>query len=434
MVTLDILSVGLCRALAVGEAEGRESGTRRGIIATYVLTATMGPRASTGITNIILLAPWVPASLAAVRSFHRQGTGVYLLESLTDQRPTPRSFPVLRGSGVIPPDLVGTAEGIAFIKRYADEIEASVLVAVLEPDLVWLAASRQEFAPSCMVLAQTAESLRTLYSKRHQLMLARSAGLSVLPTYLLMRPADADSIPASDFPLALRPDRQECVQPGFKVRLVRSREQLQAMVRGCERISSPIVAQPFKSLPNLVVHGVRSATGRMIASRCYFVPRKFEGVTLAIEPRPFPDRLEEMCHEFARLAGITGCYHLEFLYSAEMNRAYFLEVNVRMGGTTDKVMQLGFDEPSLLLQAYGITPVQPASDGGIHRRVVNKRAVLKHLVSSVKGTLPEFDYPDVHRLTHIVYSFRDLIVAKDSVFDWRDLRGSLRFQFRGVWR
>ena len=66
-------------------------------------------------------------------------------------------------------------------------------------------------------------------------------------------------------------------------------------------------------MPNLLVHGVRSVTGDVIGSRCYRVPRKFEGVTLAVEPRPFPSRLEEMCREFAGLAGITGCYHLEFM-------------------------------------------------------------------------------------------------------------------------
>ena len=88
------------------------------------------------------------------------------------------------------------------------------------------------------------------------------------------------------------------------------------MIRGCKNIGSPIIAQPFRSLPNLLVHGVRSVTGAVIGSRCYSVPRKFEGVTLSIEPRPFPSRLEEMCCQFARLAGITGCYHLEFLFSS----------------------------------------------------------------------------------------------------------------------
>src|SRR5437879_1377017 len=44
-------------------------------------------------------------------------------------------------------------------------------------------------------------------------------------------------------------------------------------------------------------------------------------------------------HEFATRADIQGCYHLEFLFSPPDSRAYFLELNVRLGGTTDKVVR-----------------------------------------------------------------------------------------------
>jgi hypothetical protein len=383
------------------------------------------------MASVLLVGPWSPSSLAFARSLQRQGIGVYLLQA-TAQHHTARSLSALRGSTTIPAGLVGTREGINRIKRYAAEIDASALVATVDGELVWLGAHRREFEPACQVLVQTSESLFRLQSKRYQLDLARSAGLSVLPTYLLRQLADADQIPASDFPLALRPDRQEDIEPGFKVRLVKSREELQSVIRGCQHLGSPIIAQPFQSLPNLLVHGVRSVTGDVIGSRCYLVPRKFEGLTLTIEARPFPNRLEEMSHEFARLAGITGCYHLEFLFSPTEDRAHFLEVNVRMGGTTDKVVRTGFDEPSLLLQAYGITPRHPSSGGARPRRVVNKRALVKHIVWAARGKLTELDYPNVSRFRHIAYSCRDLIVAKDSVFDWRDVTGSIRFHLRAL--
>jgi biotin carboxylase len=303
------------------------------------------------------------------------------------------------------------------------------LVATIDRELVWLGEHRQEFEPACKVLVQTPESLFRIQSKRYQLEVARQAGLPILPTYRLSRPEDADFVPALDFPLVLRPDRPEDVWPGFKVRLVESPDQLRDALRRCHRILSPILAQPFRPLPNLVVHGARSVDGDVIASRCYIVPRKFEGVTLTLEERRFPDGLEERCRQFASLASITGCYHFEFLFSAAENRAYFLEVNVRLGGTTDKVVRTGFDEPSLLLQSYGI-PLTHRSAPVPGRRVADKRMLLKHIVWAAKGKLTPLDYPDVGRLRHIAHSCRDLIVAKDSIFAWRDVRGSMRFHLR----
>src|SRR4029079_6755449 len=98
------------------------------------------------------------------------------------------------------------------------------------------------------------------------------------------------------------------------------------LLRECQRIEAPILAQPFMRLPNLVVHGARSISGDVIALRCYDVARMFEGLSLVIQPREFPDDLEEMCREFVSRADLQGCYHLEFLFSPTDSRAYFLEV------------------------------------------------------------------------------------------------------------
>jgi hypothetical protein len=338
----------------------------------------------------------------------------------------------LLGARDLPPHLLGTPEGIDFTRRYAAEVGASALVAVTDRELIWLGTHRHEFEPRCRVLVQSPQSLLEILSKCRQLELAGAAGLLVLPTHLVTRPGDADAIPESHFPLAVRPNRPEDVEPRLKVRLVSTREHLRTLIGECERLASPLIAQPFRNLPNLVVHGVRSANGDVIASRCYLVARKFEGVSLTIEPRPFPDRLEALCHAFARLAGITGCYHLEFLFSPHEDQAYFLEANVRMGGTTDKVLHAGFDEPGLLLQAYEVMPRRGSPLRDRPGRVVNKRVVLKHALWAATGRLTPFDHPDVSRLTHVAYACRDMLAARDSIVDWRDLSGSLRFQLRGL--
>jgi hypothetical protein len=353
---------------------------------------------------------------------------VFLLQA-SAQHDAPRSFSAIRGATLLDPQLVGTREGLDFIRRYAAEIRASALVATVDHELVWLAKHRDEFGP-CRVLSQPAASLFTLLSKRTQIELAGRAGLSVLPTYYLRRPEDAATVPDDRFPLALRPDRPEDVEPAFKVRRAASRDQLQRLIGDCRRLDSPIVAQPLQRLPNLVVHGVRAEHGQVIGSACFDVPRTFENVSLSVKRRPFPDGLEAQCHEFARLAEITGCYHLDMLFSPSDNRAYLLDANVRLGGTTDKVVRAGFDEPALLLQAYGIIPAPPLPARGTSRRVANSRVLLKHIARAVTGKLSDTDYPDASRLRHVAYSVRDLILAKDSTFDWRDVPGSIRFLLR----
>ena len=378
--------------------------------------------------TVLLVAPWGPLSLAFARSLHRQGVDTYLLQAAAQNR-FRGSFPALRGSTTIPARLSGTGEGIDLLKRYATAVGASALVAAVDSELIWLGRNRHQFEPSCRLLVPPPDALHRLQSKRHQLDLAARAGLSVQPTYLLMRPDDAKGIPDHDLPLVLRPDRPDEVHPGFKVRLVRSREELERVIRA-SRILSPLIGQPFQSLPNLVVHGARTLAGDVIASRCYLVSRKFEGVSLSIESWPFPNALEERCHEFATLADITGCYHFEFLFSPADQRAFFLEVNVRLGGTTDKVVRTGFDEPRLLLETYGLLSRSPASRDRGSGRVVNKRVLLKHMVWAATGKLTPLDYPDAGRVGHLAHSLRDMIVAKDSVFDWRDLPGSVKFQLR----
>jgi predicted ATP-grasp superfamily ATP-dependent carboligase len=376
----------------------------------------------------LLVSPWAPVALAVARSLKRRGIGVHLLQP-TAQRFPRWSFSVIEGATRLPEALVGTDDGIDMIHADAARVGASALVAVRDQDLLWIAAHRDRFEPACRLLAPTPAWLTTLLSKRRQIDVARRAGLTVLPTHEIERTEDADDVPDAAFPLVLRPDLDGAVNPMFKARMATSRGELRDIIQACRRLDAPLLAQPFQRLPNLLVHGARTVAGEIIASRCYLVPRKLDGVTLALEPVPFPDGLEERCRRFAALAGLTGCYHFEFLFSPADAHAFFLEVNVRLGGTTDKVVRTGFDEPALLLQAYGLLPVQPPRvERG--RRVVNKRVLIKHIGRALNGTLTELDYPEASRLGHVLASCRDLLVAKDSVFDRHDLSGSLRFHLR----
>ena len=61
------------------------------------------------------------------------------------------------------------------------------------------------------------------------------------------------------------------------------------------------------------------------------------------------------------------------------------------------------------------------------RTAVNKAKVLQHIVWALQGKLSELDYPAVSRVGHVGRSLLDLLAAEDSIFDCRDLRGSLGY-------
>jgi len=375
--------------------------------------------------RILLLGDWNWPFLAVARSCRRRGIGVYLLGSSRSGRRWRRYSSSLDGARTMPRAAFGTREGLHMALRHVRELQASALVAVDDPLLLWLALNRPEFEPGCRLLMPHAEVLRWAASKRNQTELATEIGFDVLPTVYLSRPADARNLPLHLYPLVLRPDRQPSAAPFFKAVQVNSPAELGAAVGDRAPVCGTLIAQPKLSLPNLVVHGARSEAGEILAMKAFLVPRKFEGVTLTIMPTEFPVGLERCCRDFVERSEITGCFHFELLLSSRDNRAWFLEINTRLGGTTDKVRALGFDEPLYLLQAYGMAPAAPDPLTLKRGLAANRRALIRHALWAIAGRLTELDYPEGTRIRQAARSARDFLLARDSVFDWSDLRGVL---------
>jgi hypothetical protein len=136
------------------------------------------------------------------------------------------------------------------------------------------------------------------------------------------------------------------------------------------------------------------------------------------------ENIARCCRKFANEAGITGPFHFDLLYSPEAGSFYYLEINARLGGTTGKVVRLGFDEPLLTLLAYGFqVPVRPYRAPG-DRPVTDRKWALKHMASAARGRLSPVDYPVSGRIRHLLLSLRTLLWDKDSIVCKRDLRGT----------
>lgn len=376
------------------------------------------------MSRIVLIGTWCPSYLTFTRSCYRQGFRVYLLKVGNGESHWWRYSSCLAGGEGIRREEIGTPEGIRLIRNYVSAMGAQAVVTVDDMRLLWLAQNRSAFEPGCQLLMPSAETLQFVSSKRNQIELATRVGFDVLPTIYLSVPSDCRDIPAERYPLVVRPDRKRGPVTPFKVRLVSCPTELEALAQASNGAYGPLIAQPFLSLPNMVVHGVRAETGTVLTMQAFLVPRKFEGVTLTIMPTAFPPGLEQRCRDFVEAAGVTGCFHFELLFSPEDKRTWFLEINARLGGTTDKITRLGFDETSYLLSAYGLKPIPATGLSFLPGLAANKRALLKHLLWALRGDLTELDYPPSTRMRHVVCSLRDLWTTKDSLFDWHDFRGT----------
>lgn len=383
------------------------------------------------IRTILFLGGFAPISLAFSRSCFAQGIHVYLLE-ISNQESRHKHYPSsIFGCSHLNPNFVGTSTGIKKILEYANLIGAEAIATVGDAELLWLVKNRSRFEEKCKILSPALSTLELIASKKRQIALAKNAGLNVLPTWYLSVPEDYLKIPHQSFPICIRPSEDGTVSPGFKVEMLSSPSELYLFLRKRKTVNAPIIAQPFLNLPNLIVHGVRSETGEMLDMKAFLVPRKFEGITLSIETTDLDIRLKKNCMDFAGLANLAGCFHFEFLYSKQKSRFYYLEINARLGGTTEKVARMGFDEPGLMLEAYGLTgPMQKDCSRKKYTRIVNKRAILKHLVFVLKNQLTVLDYPSLSPIRHFACSLKEFFTVKDSVFDWKDLRGSLLFHLR----
>jgi len=277
-------------------------------------------------------------------------------------------------------------------------------------------------------MASSLDALHLMASKTAQLELAAACGLEVLPTWALTTGEDCNQIPEASFPICLRPSKAGAVAPWFKVFVAQTPSELTAFLGGLTHWEGTILAQPFKQLPNLLVHGVRAQSGEMLALEPFLVDRKFEGLALTTERTTCPPEILSACAKFAEAARLHGPFHFDLLYDPEEGRAFYLEINVRLGGTTANIFRLGFDEPALTLNSFGIsTPERKPEERQTANRSTNMRCMLKYVCYLFSKKLAPLDYPFDGFWKNFFRSIKDMIFAKDSIFDLHDLRTSLAY-------
>ncbi len=382
------------------------------------------------VRHLVQVGFWAP-SMAFLRRCREAGIAVHLLRlgNFPQDAGSP-STAITTYGGSISWEQVNTPAGMERIAAFAQSVEADAICSDDEFMLYWLASHRHLFEPRCTVIASSAATIARLMQKSEQTLLAREAGFHVLPSWLLHTSKDAGTLPGDSFPLCLRPTHMNSVQPGFKARRVNSPAELHTFLGGLTW-TSPLLAQPFCLGPNLVLHGVRATDGRMLALQCFRAYRKYKGFALSITRCDLPPALRQAAERFAALADLQGPFHFDLLQSAETGEIYFLEVNYRIGGTTPKVIRLGYDEPMLALRAFGLEPPHPARPLRARRRVTGKRMLVAQIVNAARQPLGELDFPQHSRLRVFLSGLWEFLTVPDALFSRKDMRGSLYYLRRG---
>jgi hypothetical protein len=378
----------------------------------------------------VIISTFAPPALACIRSWGRQGwePGMICICSASDGKPASR---YLCSWEKLTPEKIYTDEGIQIICDFLKKFHADGIIAINEKVSCWLNDNRHKIPEDATVWLPENQVFKEILSKKKQAEVAKNAGMDVLPTHLLHQQTRVEHIESSHFPLCLRPASPGSLLPSFKVRIVHSPKQLKAFLQNFHEIKDPIIAQPFLSFPNLVIHGTRTLSGEHIGMRAFLVERKFEGVTLSIRPFRNSHALLRKCEDFTDRFRLVGNYHFEFLYDPDTLKAWFLEINNRFGGTTAKVYFCGYDEPVLALQAFGIKNVKTVA---VTKNVTvsGKTALMKYMIYAIRRRLTELDFPNESVLRRIYSSICALVFYKDDVFCRHDIKGSLAMYFANI--
>ncbi len=393
----------------------------------------------------VIVGNFGPPTLACIRSWGIQGFPVGMVWIGSKKEPSPASK-YLTDFATVPAEKLYTPDGIEIIGEFLTRFHATGITCVAESVACWLNDHRKMFPDEVATWLPPNGTIKELASKLNQIEVGRRVGFNILPTYLIDRNLKTVSdIPMDHFPLCLRPSELTTIKPAFKVRLIYSQTELKQFIDSLRELNRPIIAQPFMNVPNLVVHGARATCGENISLQGFLVERKFEGLALTVRPIDLDREVKDKCVAFANYFNITGSYHFDLMKGKDNNSVYFLEMNGRLGGTTAKAFALGYDEPLLALQSYGVLTASPgtsnqkpiSSNGQSstidyrprNKIVSSKKALLKYFYYTLRGRLTALDYPlepSVVRIAKTIYGF---LRYRDDVFTLGDIKGSMALYF-----
>jgi predicted ATP-grasp superfamily ATP-dependent carboligase len=261
-------------------------------------------------------------------------------------------------------------------------------------------------------------------SKILQIHIAQQCGFDVLPATLVSTANDAECTQLT-YPVVVRPDRAS-IDSSFKAVFLAGSVDLKTFISSLDTRKPPVVAQSYVSGPTVVIHGFRACEAKVAPLIGFVVALKNDGVTVTLEPWELPPGITDACQRFVQAADLVGVFHFELLLDPATTKLWFLEVNVRLGGTTGKVLVAGYDEPAALLYAFGVIGEAPHSPRS-YKRVVSRLAALRCLEKVIRGKGSPVDYPFPDAKQVAFRALRSIVLYRDEVLRPCHLRNTLAF-------
>jgi hypothetical protein len=222
------------------------------------------------------------------------------------------------------------------------------------------------------------------------------------------------------FPLVLRPTNEK--NASFKAEFIDSVKLL------ANYMNLDVVAQPFISGPNIVVHFAKF--GDKFDFACFIVENKYEGVTLTLKKCSMIDsQLLFKVKLFLNNINFTGIGHIEFIKDETNENLYFLDFNGRFGGTSLKAATLGFNEFFLTLSHF-MPSIFKKNINSNATMASNTLALLKCMKTTCMNKKDILDYPQKNKLNyffHLIYlfiigknelRFPDFKIKKDYIYNF----------------
>lgn len=332
-------------------------------------------RAVTQNVRVAVIGPFGPPQMAAIRVFAEHGIETVFFH-LGAGRRLRRTPPILAGYEMLPGDVTSRSGGMARMADLVAQHGCTHTIAIAYRLSRWLDEALAPLGDAVTVCSPAPGTFAFLDGKAEQIALAGHLGFELLPTHMLTSVADAEPIPDADYPLVLRPDGP--TSPHFKIEKIDDPAALTAFLATFVR-GYRIVAQPYTPGPNILMQGARAVDGRLMDHAAFIADYKYQGVTQRLRPIETPPGLDARCKAFVAEAGITGAYHFDLLHDEKTGRTYFLEINGRLGGTTNKVRCCGYEQPLYMLACYDGAPWRDTPPQRRNRRVSNRISIAKRL-------------------------------------------------------
>jgi hypothetical protein len=192
----------------------------------------------------VIIGNFGPPTLACIRSWGEKGCRVGFICIASEKTPIPKSK-FLERVIILPPELRFKPEGLQIISNFLNEFDASGLIAVSEEISCWLYENKTKLPQTIKLWANNSDALRKLLLKEGQILMAKEAGFDVLPTYIVLRTEDIESIDPDKYPLCLRPSDPFAIIPTFKVQYIANKQQFIDFLGKIEKLRNPSLHSLF---------------------------------------------------------------------------------------------------------------------------------------------------------------------------------------------